>query len=256
MSAEGPWSRLVLVHGSRLSHTQWVPQVRRLAADPALEGRLEILTPDLPGHGARADEVFTLERAVGAIAAAVEQPGSAAGSPVVLAGHSLGGYTAMAYAATFPRRLDGLVLLGSAAVPTGPGAAAYRGVAALVDRLGEQRMTRVNDAVLRRLYAADLIDEVIAGGYYFTATAGAWREVMSRCRPSMLREVDSPVLVAGGAFDQLALDARRFARAAPQGRVQVVSRAGHLAGFDQPEAVARLLADFVVSVRDGRLDRL
>ncbi len=249
-------TRLVLVHGSRLSGTQWAPQVRLLAADAELAGRLDVVTPDLPGHGARALEPFSIERAVGSVAAAVEHPldGEPPGS-VVLVGHSLGGYVAMGYAATFPRRLDGLVLFGSAAVPTGPGAAAYRGVAALVDRLGDERMTRVNDAVLHRLYAAEVIDEVIAAGYHFSVTGGAWREVMARCRPWMLREVDAPVLVSGGAFDQLAVHARRFARAAPRGRVALVPRAGHLVGFDQPERVARLLKEFVLSVPDGTLGR-
>lgn len=249
--APAPRTRLVLVHGSRLSHTQWLPEV------PLLEGPVDLVLPDLPGHGSRVGERFTLDRAVGAIAAGVEQgPRPTPPGRVVLVGHSLGGYAAMAYAATFPRRLDGLVLLGSAAVPTGPGAAAYRAVAALVERAGEARMTRVNDRVLRRLYAAELIDPVIAGGYYFTPTAGAWREVMRRCRPAMLREVPCPVLVAGGRFDQLAVNARRFARAAPRGRVALVGGAGHFVGFDQPQRLAALLLDFVRSVErkaDGRM---
>ena len=41
----------------------------------------------------------------------------------MLAGHSLGGYVAATYAATYPHRLDGLVILGAAAVPRGAGAA-------------------------------------------------------------------------------------------------------------------------------------
>ncbi len=242
--AVAPDTRLVLVHGSRLSHTQWAPQV------PFLEGFVDLVLPDLPGHGGRADEPFTMDRAVGAIAAAVESPSPSGVPPVrtVLVGHSLGGYTAMAYAATFPRRLDGLVLLGSAAVPTGPGATAYRAVSELTDRAGTERMTRVNDRVLRALYPADLIDPVIAGGYFFTPTAAAWREVMARCRPTMLRAVTCPVLVTGGRFDQLVVHARRYARAAPRGRVALVPWAGHLVGFDQPERLAAVILGLVRSV--------
>ena len=55
-------TRLVLVHGSRLSASQWAPQQARLAADPTL-GWLEVVVPDLPGHGARSPEPFTLDRA-------------------------------------------------------------------------------------------------------------------------------------------------------------------------------------------------
>ncbi|HEY8307625.1 MAG TPA: alpha/beta hydrolase [Lapillicoccus sp.] len=246
-----PATRLVLVHGSRLSASQWAPQQSRVAADPTL-GWLEVVVPDLPGHGPRSAEPFTLDRAVGAVAAAVE-----AGVPaerVVLAGHSLGGYVAATYAATYPGRLDGLVILGAAARPRGAGAAAYRGVALLTERAGPDRMTRVNDRVLGRLYPADLVEPVVAGGYWFGPTRTAWREVMARCGPHQLREVSCPVLVAGGVYDQLMLDARRYARAAPHGRMVRIPGAGHLAGFDRPDEVTALLVDFVRGVADGTLE--
>ena len=241
--------RLVLVHGSRLSPTQWWPQTSRIRADPRCDGWLEVQAPDLPGHGARAGEPFTLDRAVAAVAAAVE--GSPPAGPVVLAGHSLGGYVAMAYAAAYPRRLDGLVLLGCGAVPRGPGAAAYRGVAALTERLGATRMTRVNDRVLHRLYPPDLVGEVVAGGYWFGPTRAAWHEVMSRCGPHQLRAVTCPVLVAGGVYDQLMVDARRYARAAPRGQVVRIPGAGHLVGFDRPQELTDLLTGFARTVAYG-----
>ena len=245
-----PRTRLVLLHGSRLSHTQWSPQVSRIAVGPAAD-RLEVVTPDLPGHGERGDEPFTLDRAVGAVAAAVE--GGERDQPVVLVGHSLGGYVAAAYAERYPHRLAGLVLLGSAAVPRGPGALAYRGVAVLTERLGPVRMTRVNDRVLGRLYPLELLDPVVAGGYWFTPTRAAWREVMARCGPRQLRRVSCPVLVAGGVYDQLMVDANRYARAAPRGRVVRIPRAGHFAAFDRPDDVTRLLVDFAAECADGTL---
>ena len=239
-------TRLVLVHGSRLSHTQWAPQVA------LLEEEFDLVLPDLPGHGSRAAEPFTLDRAVGAIAEAVDGPARVGrDARVILVGHSLGGYAAMAYAGCFPRRLDGLVLIGSAAVPVGPGAALYRAVGSLTTHAGAGRMTQVNDRVLRRLYAPDLVDPVIAGGYYFDPTPAAWREVMTRCRPAMLHEVTCPVLVTGGQYDQLAVQARRFARAAPRGRVELVPGAGHLVGLDQPVRLAELLRGFAHSVEDA-----
>jgi pimeloyl-ACP methyl ester carboxylesterase len=245
-------TRLVLVHGSRLSATQWAPQVTRLAA----QKWLDIVVPDLPGHGARAEEPFTLDRAVGAVAAAVE--GEPAAERVVLAGHSLGGYVAATYAAAYPRRLDGLVLLGAAAVPRGAGAAAYRAVALATERAGPDRMTRVNDRVLGRLYPTEVVDPVVAGGYWFGPTRAAWRDVMTRCGPHQLREVTCAVLVAGGRYDQLMRDANRYARAAPHGRVVRIPGAGHFAGFDRPDEVAALLlefAEFVSGPANGTLDR-
>jgi pimeloyl-ACP methyl ester carboxylesterase len=247
-------TRLVLVHGSRLSAAQWSPQTTRLAADTALGDWLDVVVPDLPGHGARSAEPFTLDRAVGAVAAAVEAKAEQPVERVVLAGHSLGGYVAATYAATYPRRLDGLVLLGAAARPRGAGAAAYRGVAVLTERAGPDRMTRVNDRVLGRLYPSDLVEPVVAGGYWFAPTRAAWRDVMARCGPHQLREVSCPVLIAGGQYDQLMLDARRYARTAPHGRVVRIPGAGHFAGFDRPDDVTALLVEFVRGVADGTLE--
>ena len=52
-----PWP-VVLVHGTRTSHSQWDPQVPALRA-----AGHHVLAPDLPGHGARRGEPFTLEAA-------------------------------------------------------------------------------------------------------------------------------------------------------------------------------------------------
>lgn len=234
-------AHLVLVHGSRLSAAQWAPQL------PLLEGQVTLTLLDLPGHGARAAEKFTLARCVEVIHEAVSR------APVdhepIVVGHSLGGYAAMAYAAEHPSEPAGLVLAGCSTTPTGPGAALYRGVAALTDRLGPARMTRVNDRVLHRLYPPERIDPVIAGGYWFDPTAAAWSEVMHHCRPSMLSEVRCPVLLLNGQYDQFRLGTRQYVRACPQARVEVIRRAGHLSNIDQPEAFAAALLRFADSVQ-------
>ena len=98
-----PTVRLVLVHGTRVSGVQW--EVHRRWLSPTFD----VATPDLPGHGTLAKVPFTMPRAVESVAAAVE--GGPAGLPVVLVGHSLGGYVAMEYAAEHPTRLAGLVLI-------------------------------------------------------------------------------------------------------------------------------------------------
>ena len=231
------------MHGSRLSSTQWAPQL------PLLRDHVGLTLVDLPGHGPRAGEAFTIDRCIEVIGEAV---GAApAAEAVVLVGHSLGGFAAMAYAASRPGTLDGLVLAGSSATPTGAGAAVYRGVAGLTDRIGPTRMTRINDRVLHRLYPPDRIDPVIAGGYFFAPTAAAWREVMTHCRPSMLRAVRCPVLLLNGQFDQFRLGIRAYLRACPEARVQTIPRAGHLSNLDQPEAFAAALLRFAEEVADS-----
>lgn len=234
-------TRVVLVHGSRLSSAQWAPQL------PLLAPHVDVSLVDLPGHGTRATEDFTIARCVEVIDEAVR----ADDAPVVLVGHSLGGYAAMAYAAEHGPALTGLVLAGCSTTPRGPGALIYRQVAALTDRLGPERMTRINDRVLRRFYPPERIEPVIAGGYWFHPTASAWREVMEHCRPSMLWHVTCPVLILNGQYDQFRWGTKDFLRAAPQARVRIIPRASHLACLDRPEAFARAVLDFVDSVERG-----
>ncbi len=232
-------AHVVLVHGSRLSSTQWAPQL------PLLAPRVGVTLVDLPGHGLRVAERFTLVRCVEVVAQAVEALPPR--QPVVVVGHSLGGYVAMAYAAKHADALAGLVLAGCSTTPTGLGAATYRGVARLTDRVGPARMTRFNDWVLRRLYPAELVEPVIAGGYFFAPTAAAWREVMTYCRPSMLAAVRCPVLLLNGQYDQFRVGARAFLRACPAARVEVLPKATHLANLDRPVAFADAVLRFVDS---------
>jgi pimeloyl-ACP methyl ester carboxylesterase len=232
-------ARIVLVHGTRVSHTQW-DGYRELLPD------LDVVTPDLPGHGPRVDEAFSTGAATAVIEEAVE--GGEPGLPVVLVGHSLGGYMSMAYAARHPARLDGLVLIGSSGVPHGLGAAAYRGFAALIDRLGHERMARLSNAVLTRLSDPATVETVLAGGDSYAATATAWEAVMGDCGPQMLRQVSCPVLLLNGQFDQLGVHAGRFLAECRDGRAVRVPRATHLLPVTHKDVVAGIVAEFTAEV--------
>ncbi len=233
-------ARVVLVHGSRLSGAQWTPQLPRLTpyVDP--------VAVDLPGHGARVGEKFTLDRCADVVQDAVDA--APAGTPVVVVGHSLGGYVAMFHAARHADGLAGLVLADCSADPVGPGAAVYRGVAALTDRVGEERMREVTFRFLRRRYPPEVSEPIIAGGYFAGATGAAWREVMMRCRPGLLTRVRCPVLLLNGQYDQFRLGERRFRRACPHARSEVLPGATHLAGLDRPQAFAEAVLRFVREV--------
>lgn len=237
-------TRLVLVHGTRMSSAQW-----RLPAYEEVLAGLDVVTPDLPGHGSRVSERFTTAAAVEVISEAVESGGSSA--PVVLAGHSLGGYMAMAYAARHPERLAGLALIGASAVPRGPGAAAYRAFASMIPRVGPERMARLSNRVLTRLTDAQTARAVLDGGDSYAATADAWAAVMADGDPRLLRGVTCPVLLASGQWDQLRVHAKQFAAQCRDARVVVVPRATHLLPLSHPRVVATLLRDFALEAGKG-----
>lgn len=236
--------RVVLVHGSQLSGAQWFRYAALLGPD------VELAVPDLPAHGSRRDEPFTWERALEVVGEAVD--GGDDGVPVVLVGHSLGGYLAMAYAEAHPQRLGGLALLGASAVPAGPGAALYRAIASVEQRLGVDRMSRALDRQFATLLPDELAAVIKEAGYGFDGVPAAWAGVMGFCRPEMLAEVTCPVLLVNGQFDQLRVDARRYARAARSARwVRVVTvRHGlHVFPLTHPHETAAALWEVVTAAR-------
>ncbi|MDO4783654.1 MAG: alpha/beta hydrolase [Propionibacteriaceae bacterium] len=228
--------RIVLVHGSLSSAQEW-------AGYADLLPEAEIVAIDLPGHGARAGEPFTTDAAVGLIAAAVD--GRAPGQPVVLAGHSLGGYMACVYAARHPERLAGLVLLGSSADPAGRLAVIYRGFAWLVERVSHERTARLRNRVARML---GLSDDQIPDTSAYDALPASWRAVMADCPPELLTAVTCPVLLVNGQFDQMRLNERRYLELARSSQLAIVPRATHLAPLTHAEQVARHISDFVGSL--------
>ncbi|MFF2021231.1 alpha/beta fold hydrolase [Streptomyces sp. NPDC058171] len=219
---------VVLVHGTRFSAGQWSPQLAALRAD------FPVVAVDLPGHGARSAQPWSLAAATEVIASAVAPLDH---GPALVVGHSLGGYVAPDFARRRPDLLRGLVLAGASASTRGPWAAPYRWVAGLVPRLPAHRLTRWNDALLRRLYPPEVVDATIRAGYAFHTLPAAWGEVLGRFDAAALRRVAAPVLILNGEKDTLFRSGERdFARAHPRARVELIPRAGHLANFDDPAA--------------------
>src|SRR5665647_3273547 len=95
---------VVLIHGIRVTSTMWRAQQDALAST----GR-PVIAVDLPGHGARSGEPFTIDGALAVVHDAVDELGRRA----VVVGLSLGGYIAITYSARFPESVAGVVAADS-----------------------------------------------------------------------------------------------------------------------------------------------
>ncbi|WP_411084070.1 alpha/beta fold hydrolase [Streptomyces sp. cmx-18-6] len=219
---------IVFVHGTRFSAGQWSPQLSALRDDFA------VAAVDLPGHGGRSAEPWSLDAAAEIIASAVDALDR---GPALVVGHSLGGYASLEFARRRPGLLRGLVLAGASASTRGAWAAPYRWVAGLVPRLPADRLTRWNDWLLRRLHPPEVVEATIRAGYAFHTLPDAWGEVLGRFDADAMRDVAAPVLILNGEKDSVFRSGERdFAGAHPDARVELIPRARHLANFDDPAA--------------------
>lgn len=197
---------------------------------------------DLPGHGARSAQPWSLNAATEIIASAVNSLGR---GPSLVVGHSLGGYASLEFARRRPEQLLGLVLAGASASTRGPWAMPYQWVAGLVPRLPADRLTRWNDRLLRRSYPPAVVEATIRSGDAFHTLPTAWSEVLGRFDAEAMRHVDAPVLILNGEKDTVFRSGERdFARAHPQARVELIPRARHLSNFDDPGAFTEAVRRF------------
>lgn len=100
---------------------------------------------DLPGHGSRMDERFSVTAAMAAIGDAVDSMSG----PVILCGLSLGGYLSLHWAATEGAgRIDGIIAAACGTTPKGAALEGYRRIAAGIGRLPD-RGAGLNHLMLR-----------------------------------------------------------------------------------------------------------
>jgi pimeloyl-ACP methyl ester carboxylesterase len=91
---------ILFLHGIRLGRAIWDHHVLALAQ------RYNVVTLDLPGHGALTGVPFTAEN----LDAQLDEALGTMAAPPLIVGYSLGGYVAMSYAARFPGSTRALLL--------------------------------------------------------------------------------------------------------------------------------------------------
>ena len=214
---------LILIHGATLNGQMWAP-VRR-----HLEPGLRVLAPDLPGHGGRRGERFTMEAAVATVLQAAR---SVAPAPVILAGDSLGGYTALAAASALPRgQLRELLVGGCSGNIEGFGMLSHFVAKTLLFKtllalMGEAKLVANMAGKLRVMLAqagvaAEDTEAIIGAGLsarVFEQAVAALRGVDYRAK---LAAIEQPVLLLNGDADRVMIrQEAAFLAVARQGAVQ------------------------------------
>lgn len=220
---------IVFVHGTRLTRAAWAAQLDDLGDE------FRAIAVDLPGHGTRADQLFTLEGAADIVAETIRE--QAADGRAVVVGLSLGGYVAMVLAAREPELVRGLVLAGATAEPVGIRSVPYRALAVALDRLDGPGLERLNAWFFRARYPGSIAEPIVAGGFWSRGGAQALRALFGQRFAPRLAAYPGPTLILNGEWDLLfRLSAGTFAAAAQDARRLRLAGALHLSNLDRPAA--------------------
>lgn len=254
--AAGPRSApaLVLLHSLGTDGRMWQAQAAGLAGD------YRLIIPDTRGHGQSDWEgPVSIGSWVGDLRRVLDHAEIAA---AWLAGVSMGGVQAMAFAAEHPARVAGLVIADSFA-ELEPATAAAK-ISALTAQAGQLGMAGLADAYVadtittdRRSPGAAAVRDAIASmpaEAYVASVRTCFGSKLGRCLPG----IAAPALVLWGERDAKTPRAlsERLAAGIPGARLEVIPGAGHLSNVDNPAAFTAAVRRFVsagAAGPDGRV---
>jgi pimeloyl-ACP methyl ester carboxylesterase len=245
---------MVLLHAFPLERSMW-----RATAD-ALNQLMPTVLVDLPGLGQSplpggVDEPC-LDDAADGVAEVLDRLGH---PRVVLAGVSMGGYVAMAFARRHPDRLAGLGLVDTKAGADTRAAAANRErvAAAVSGAAGTRALLPMLETLVgptTRHRRPELVARIKAGLLAARVEGVVWSQRAMAERPDSgdtLHDLHVPAAVVVGEEDALTgvEDARSMQLLLRDAVLTVVPGAGHLAPLERPEEVARALIALTLRIR-------
>jgi len=231
---------VIALHGAVANRKTWLPLARLVAND------YELWCPDLPGHGARRDEPFTLRASLATVAELVAR---ARPRRVVVAGDSLGGYLALLAARAFGD-VAACVAGGCTWSMHGAWGALARASGAPPDVLervlGARRSERLVAALVPRFTDAATAAAVVAGGLRTAARGESLRELAGLDLVELVRAIDAPIVFVNGARDwPTRAGEASLLRAARGASLELEPGAGHGVGLLAPAVFARGIARLV-----------
>jgi 3-oxoadipate enol-lactonase len=229
---EGKGTPIVFIHGFPLSRGAWQKQVE------AFKSSNRVISKDLRGLGeseVRAG-TNTMDQYAGDVHALLEQLKT---GPIVLVGHSMGGYVALAFARRYPSMLKGLVLVGTKAGSDSAEVAAGRRSTA--DKVKAEGSKVVVDAMAPRMLSAKNSDAGAAAqvrsfmaGSQPDGVVGALLGMAERPDSTeLLASIKVPTLIIAGADDVVIppVESEKMATAVKGATYKIIPDAGHIVAF-------------------------
>jgi 3-oxoadipate enol-lactonase len=234
----GKGTPLVLLHGFPLDHRLWDEIV------PLLEDRFDLIIPDLRGFGesTMGNAPDSLDTYASDIAGLLDYLGL---EQAAIAGHSMGGYIALAFVRLYPQRVRGLGLVASQVVADTPerkdgryksaADVAENGIGSVVDTM----TTKFTPDEGLQAYARQSMERQPPQAYVGALRAMAER----RDSTPLLATFHFPIVIVHGGADALVPieRAREVKEALPQAHLVEISGAGHMPMMEDTEKTAEAL---------------
>jgi 3-oxoadipate enol-lactonase len=241
---------VVLLHGYCGSRRYWTDVL------PVLVSRYHVIVPDLRGHGASpaTEGVYTMEQLAEDTAALLDRLNI---DKAFVFGHSLSGYSTLAFAEKYPDRLLGFGLVHSTSLPDTDIAKENRLKTA--EQVQAEGVPSLVDGLIPKLFAPDhrtsMEKKVTTAkeiGYATSAQGAIGCALGMRERPDrtgVLRRTDLPVLLLAGEHDELIPADRRFPVSRPNVTTVTLPGAGHMGMMEDPARCSDELLDFLEKSR-------
>ena len=251
---EGEGLPLLFVHGFPLNRNTWARQVERF------KGNYRVIAPDLRGLGGSEASIgpVSMDEYAEDIYALLQY---LATGPVILIGHSMGGYVAMAFARAYPKALRGLVLVSTKAGGDSPEAAATRRM--MVDKVRVEGPSLVARAMAPRMLSVSNLDPAMAasvdGFMAYANPEGIIGALLGMAeRPDAgpgLGKIRVPTLVVTGADDTLIPpgESEALAGLIPGAKLKTIPHAGHLVAFESADTFNEVMSNWLAWGGDAPL---
>ena len=248
---------VIFLHGFGESGEVWDLQIKELSKD------FRCIVPDLPGTGLSTGAFAALtEKSLEALAFKVKAIADQEGlNKFTLLGHSMGGYIALAFAATFPHMLNGFGLIHSSAYADSEDKIANRKKS--IKFIREQGAPKFLEQMIPTLYGEkfkaehqDIIDAHLASALSFDAEVLiAYYEMMiSRPhRTGILSGAQIPVLFIMGTEDKAVNLSDSLAQCylPAESHIEILDASGHMGMKEDPERTTIAMKQFLMHLNEN-----
>jgi 3-oxoadipate enol-lactonase len=242
----GSGTPIVLVHGFPLDARMWQAQIDELS------NQHRIIAPDLRGFGQSiSSEPFTIRSLADDLHALLSKIGAL---PCLLAGLSMGGYVALAFAKKYPADLRGLALIDTRAEADTAEGRENRNK--MIEQAKAAGSKAIADAMFPKLLCASTIQNQ-------PRVAQNLRQIMQSQSPLTLQHalaamrdredqtqnlpsIAVPVLILVGEQDVITPPAmsQTMEKLLPRATLVMIPDAGHMSPMEQPQRVSDALRQF------------